>query len=135
MGLFDKFRKKVQAAASEADTESLSAEEGSDEAIEAINQHQEIPNLSNSQPVSDTISTSNDDDDWEDEPEEYSVEEPERILPPIAPSRPDMDAATKALEPLSEKAETEEETVSSSEVETSSVDNDPWADVDHSEEE
>ena len=45
MGLFDRFRKKVQIAASEADTESLTAEEGSDEAIEAINQHQEIPNL------------------------------------------------------------------------------------------
>ena len=50
MGLFDKFRKKVQTAASKADTESLSAEEGSDEAIEAISQHQEIPNLSNIQP-------------------------------------------------------------------------------------
>ena len=76
-----------------------------------------------------------DDDEWEDEPEEYSVQEPERILPPMAPSRPDMDAATKALEPLPEKEETETEIESTSEVETSSVADDPWADVDHSEEE
>ena len=40
MGLFDKFRKKVRDAASEVDTESLSAEEGSDEALEALS-HQE----------------------------------------------------------------------------------------------
>ena len=32
MGLFDKFRKKVKEAVSEADIESLSAEEGSEEA-------------------------------------------------------------------------------------------------------
>ena len=76
-----------------------------------------------------------DDDEWEDEPEDYSVGQPERILPPMAPSRPDMDAATKALEPLPEKDETEEETESSTEVETSTVDDDPWSDVDHSEEE
>ena len=42
MGLFDKFRKKVQDAASEADTDSLSVEAGTKEALEAINQHQEI---------------------------------------------------------------------------------------------
>ncbi len=40
MGLFDKFRKKVRDAASEVDTNSLSAEEGSDEAFEALS-HQE----------------------------------------------------------------------------------------------
>ena len=40
MGLFDKFRKKVRDAASEVDTDSLSAEEGSDEALEALS-HQE----------------------------------------------------------------------------------------------
>ena len=76
-----------------------------------------------------------DDDEWEDEPEEYSAQEPERVLPPMAPSRPDMDAATKALEPLPEKEETEAGNESTSEVETSSVADDPWADVDHSEEE
>ena len=76
-----------------------------------------------------------DDDEWEDESEEYSDAEPERILPPMAPSRPDMDAATKALEPLPEKDEVEEETESTSEVEASSANEDPWADVDYSEEE
>ena len=76
-----------------------------------------------------------DDDEWEDEPEEYSEAEPERILPPMAPSRPDMDAATKALEPLQQKDESEDETESSSEVDTSSVNEDPWADVDYTEEE
>ena len=35
MGLFDKFRMKVREAASEIDTESISAEEGSIEANEA----------------------------------------------------------------------------------------------------
>ena len=40
MGLFDKFRKKVRDAASVVDTDSLSAEEGSDEALEALS-HQE----------------------------------------------------------------------------------------------
>ena len=40
MGLFDKFRKKVREAASEVDSDSLSAEEGSDEALEALS-HQE----------------------------------------------------------------------------------------------
>ena len=76
-----------------------------------------------------------DDDEWEDESEEYSDAEPERILPPMAPSRPDMDAATKALEPLPEKDEVEEETESTSEVDASSANEDPWADVDYSEEE
>jgi fused signal recognition particle receptor len=42
MGLFDKFRKKVQHAASEVDTDALSAEEGSEEATEAIGQQQPI---------------------------------------------------------------------------------------------
>ena len=40
MGLFDKFRKKVREAASEVDSDSLSAEEGSEEALEALS-HQE----------------------------------------------------------------------------------------------
>ena len=40
MGLFDKFRKKVRDAASDVDIDSLSAEEGSDEALEALS-HQE----------------------------------------------------------------------------------------------
>ena len=40
--MFDKFRKKVQHAASEVDTDALSAEEGSEEATEAIGQQQPI---------------------------------------------------------------------------------------------
>jgi fused signal recognition particle receptor len=77
MGLFDKFRKKVQAAASEADTNSLSAEEGSDEAIEAINQHQEIPVLNTPQPASSATQSNEDgDDDWE-----YFDDEEELELP------------------------------------------------------
>jgi fused signal recognition particle receptor len=76
MGLFDKFRKKVQVAASEADTESLSAEAGSDEAIEAISQHQEIPNLSNIKSPSNTNELSVvDEEEWEefDDEEDYSL--------------------------------------------------------------
>ena len=76
-----------------------------------------------------------DDDEWEDEPEEYTEAEPERILPPMAPSRPDMDAATKALEPLPEKDAAEDDTELSSEAANSSASEDPWADVDYSEEE
>ena len=41
MGLFDKFRKKVKEAVSEADIESLSAEEGSEEATKALAQREE----------------------------------------------------------------------------------------------
>ena len=65
----------MQIAASEADTESLSAEEGSDEAIEAISQHQEIPNLSNNQPAPNNDLTEDDEEEWEefDEEEDYSL--------------------------------------------------------------
>jgi hypothetical protein len=42
MGLFDKFRKKVREAASEVDSDSLSAEEGSDEALEALSHQEQI---------------------------------------------------------------------------------------------
>ncbi|MBT7244417.1 MAG: signal recognition particle-docking protein FtsY [Euryarchaeota archaeon] len=77
MGLFDKFRKKVQVAASEADTESLSAEAGSDEAIEAISQHQEIPNLSNIKSPSNTNELSVvDEEEWEEFDEEEELELP-----------------------------------------------------------
>ena len=77
MGLFDKFRKKVQIAASEADTESLTAEEGSDEAIEAISQHQEIPNLSNPKPASEANEDISDtEDEWEDFDEDEDLQLP-----------------------------------------------------------
>ena len=36
MGLFDKFRKKVRDAASDIDSESISAEDGTQEAIDAL---------------------------------------------------------------------------------------------------
>ena len=77
MGLFDKFRKKVQIAASEADTESFTAEEGSDEAIDAINQHQDIPNLSNPKPASEANEDiSNNEDEWEEFDEDEDLQLP-----------------------------------------------------------
>ena len=54
MGLFDKFRKKVREAASEVDSDSLSAEEGSEEAIEALS-HQEQLVQAESQHNSDVV--------------------------------------------------------------------------------
>ena len=66
----------MQIAASEADTESLSAEEGSDEAIEAISQHQEIPNLSNNQPAPNNDLTEDDEEEWEEFDEEEELELP-----------------------------------------------------------
>ena len=67
MGLFDKFRKKVRDAASEINSDDISAEEGSDEATAAINQH-----LETTEPEMETI-----DDDWEeiDETEELVLPE------------------------------------------------------------
>ena len=38
-----------------------------------------------------------DDDEWEDDPSEYDDEKVTPILPPMAPERPDLDAATSAL--------------------------------------
>ena len=75
------------------------------------------------------------DDEWEDE--EYTDQKITPILPPMAPERPDLDAATKALvssdnidedsvdlvEPSSELPEPEPEPVAA---------DDPWADIDHS---
>ena len=76
MGLFDKFRKKVRDAASEVDTESLSAEEGSEEAINAISQHQKNIQDSNieEEPTQELIESS--DDDWEDFDEEEELQLP-----------------------------------------------------------
>ena len=67
LGLFDKFRKKVRDAASEINSDDISAEEGSDEATAAINQH-----LETTEPEMETI-----DDDWEeiDETEELVLPE------------------------------------------------------------
>ena len=68
----------------------------------------------------------------QDESDEY-VEKNTPILPPMAPSRPDMDAATKALGAMPVQTD-EEESIAESES-TVSASADPWADVDHSEEE
>tara|TARA_B100000003_G_scaffold201480_1_gene209593 strand:- start:834 stop:2276 length:1443 start_codon:yes stop_codon:yes gene_type:complete len=87
MGLFDKFRKKVREATSEVDSDSLSAEEGSDEALEALS-HQD--KLSQNNPQSKEILASRthvpayknqpdfgkEDDDWEDFDEEEELQLP-----------------------------------------------------------
>ena len=88
------------------------------------------------------------DDEWEDEGE-FSEEKNTPILPPMAPEKPNMEAATKALESLtdedSEESSTEddvedvkasdEEEENSDEESSDEEDNeaeDPWGDVDHS---
>jgi len=85
MGLFDKFRKKVREAASEIDTESISAEEGSVEAKEALDFKQEVnqkPEQINDEDYWEDIDEaenlelpSSSDDDWDDwdEEEEYTL--------------------------------------------------------------
>ena len=86
MGLFDKFRKKVRDAASDIDSESISAEDGTQEAIDALQKHGEIEieNPMESEYDDDwedidddeelnLPSTSDDDwDDWDDD-EEYTL--------------------------------------------------------------
>jgi fused signal recognition particle receptor len=74
MGLFDKFRKRVKDAVSEADMESLSAEEGSEEATKALAQREESKTNHEAISTTDqekTITEENidlkDEDDWEDE--------------------------------------------------------------------
>ena len=86
MGLFDKFRKKVREAASEVDSDSLSAEEGSDEAFEALS-HQEQLNHSEAQskeilagrthvPAYNTQPDFEDEEDWEDFDDEEELQLP-----------------------------------------------------------
>ena len=86
MGLFDKFRKKVRDAASDIDSESISAEDGTQEAIDALQKHGEIEIENPMEPEYDDDwedidddedlnlpSTSDDDwDDWDDD-EEYTL--------------------------------------------------------------
>ena len=76
MGLFDKFRKKVREAASEVDSESLSAEEGTDEANQAISQHQKFSDDKNPLERSQEFIIESEDDDWEDFDEEEELELP-----------------------------------------------------------
>ena len=89
MGLFDKFRKKVQDAASEADTDSLSAEADTEEAIEAIKQHQEsiTPPIEEQEDEWEELDEaenlqlpSQEEDEWEDWDEE---DEENHVLPTI----------------------------------------------------
>ena len=77
MGLFDKFRKKVREAASEVDTDSLSADEGSEEALDAISQHEEFSKIRTHVPAYNTKPDfGDDDDDWEELDEEEELELP-----------------------------------------------------------
>ena len=86
MGLFDKFRKKVRDAASDIDSESISAEDGTQEAIDALAKHGEnkieSPNESGYDDDWEDIDDdeelnlpSANDDDWDDwdEEEEYTL--------------------------------------------------------------
>jgi hypothetical protein len=77
-----------------------------------------------------------DDEDWEDE-EDVSTkyERTSRILPPMAPERPDMDAANSVLDGDNNTNEVEDVTGQENVVESTDNIEDPWADVDHSEEE
>ena len=79
MGLFDKFRKKVREAASDVDTDSLSAEDGSEEAMEALSQQQE--NLANTTTIpqntpSESDEEFEDEEDWEDFDDEENLSLP-----------------------------------------------------------
>ena len=80
MGLFDRFRKRVNEVVEETDTEAISAEENTSEAIEAldaISQHEEFSKISTHVPAYNTQSDfEGDDDDWEDLEEEEELELP-----------------------------------------------------------
>ena len=86
MGLFDKFRKKVRDAASDIDSESISAEDGTQEAIDALQKHGEIEienpmeseyddDWEDIDDDEDLNLPSNSDDDWDDwdDDEEYTL--------------------------------------------------------------
>jgi len=82
MGLFDKFRKRVIEVVEEADTDSLSAEDNSTEALEAINQLQEHnatqSQLENEITERESLSTpteESEEDFWEEEVEEQEENE------------------------------------------------------------
>ncbi len=80
MGLFDKFRKKVRDAASEIDTEAISAEEGSEEALDAISQQNEYIASRTHIPAYKTqpgFEEESEDDDWEEIDEDETLELPQ----------------------------------------------------------
>jgi len=83
MGLFDKFRKKVREAASEVDSDELSAEEGSDEALEALSFQEQVIQTESQpsdteKPSFDTNLNLDNDEDWEDFDEEEELELPSK---------------------------------------------------------
>ena len=75
MGLFDRFRKRVNEVVEETDTESITAEADSNEALEALNNkseevyeevEQEWDELEDESPTHQTFDTEESNDDWED---------------------------------------------------------------------
>jgi len=68
-----------------------------------------------------------DDDEWEDD-EDVEEQKVQPILPPLTPNKPDVDAASKALELKQEETADESETESEDQ---SAKGVDPWADVDY----
>ena len=89
MGLFDRFRKRVNEVVEETDTDSISAEENSAEAVEALNHHHSAAELEHEEEweqldeiVEDepkqSLGKQTEDDDWDDW-EEFDEDEP--IIP------------------------------------------------------
>ena len=77
MGLFDKFRKKVREAASEVDSDKLSAEEGSNEALEALSKHEEFSRIRTHVPAYKTQpGFDEEEEEWEDFDEEEELQLP-----------------------------------------------------------
>ena len=82
---------------------------------------------------SESVFYDDDDDEWEDDDdEEFTDQKITPILPPLAPERPDLDAASRALGTLdSSNEKTDDLMESSSELsEPEIVVDDPWADID-----
>jgi|TARA_B110000881_G_C18603105_1_gene537075 fused signal recognition particle receptor len=99
MGFFDRFRKRVKEVADDTDLDSLTADEDSEEAQEAIATRQQIKEEQEAQPISPQVeAVISADDDWEDveeieaispvqeEEEEWDDWEDEPIPEPISPS-------------------------------------------------
>ncbi|PXY76839.1 MAG: hypothetical protein CXX81_13580 [Methanobacteriota archaeon] len=99
MGFFDRFRKRVKEVADDTDLDSLTVDEDSEEAQEAIAKRQQIKEEQEKQsetPEAEVVTSS--DDDWEDveeieaisapqvEEEEWDDLEDEPIPEPISPS-------------------------------------------------
>jgi hypothetical protein len=70
-----------------------------------------------------------DDDEWEEDVDDIPMQKVTPILPPMAPVKPDLDAATKSLEVVETR---QSEDVPETKPE---IAEDPWGDIDHSEDE